>query len=620
MMIYIARADNDIDVGGVYSKIGCTVNPENRINQYNTNKAHVGTKFHYIYRIIDISYHFVEKLFKRNTRHLSPQAFGLTAAGTETRYAKPSDLNEIFVKMCLDYSIKWDKYVSPVTIKKIKKPSLCKVEIQKPLYSYQEETIQQIETHTKGQVILPTGSGKSRIILECLKNKFAKSRTQAVIFVPKILLLNQFYVSIRKFFPHTLDVIVIGSTRPLFEVDSHLSMNPSKKSLKCILKILKSNVVVICTYQSSHRVLDIPFDVAFFDEAHHTTGSIDKMRLFNDNFKTKLFFTATPAICKSKIRETVSMDDLKLYGPVIKKISIREAIQFECLSNFKIVSTFCSYDGEDEDLFIVSSILYSFSKFPIKKMLVYSNTCEHSQRIQKMLKLKTDITIFYIDGTTQDSERNLIFEKFSSFEKCILCNVRVISEGVDLPLADSICFSQPKSSPISIIQNIGRILRVSEKKKMAYVFIPSTKKDFSALRSIIQALVDYSVVSTKIRGRAESGELDLLVEQIMKDQIDDFASIDLEFLEEYLNSTTHQTKSSTVKSRSDLLLEWAKEISLDGTFNRKQLFDKAKEYGLSKLGFSGNTPEQSLSRFLTENMTKQAKIFERVENGIYRVL
>ncbi|MEU6237704.1 helicase-related protein [Kitasatospora sp. NPDC047058] len=43
----------------------------------------------------------------------------------------------------------------------------------------------------------------------------------------------------------------------------------------------------------------------------------------------------------------------------------------------------------------------------------------------------------------------------------ILCNARLLSEGIDIPAVDVIVFADPKSSVIDIVQAVGRALRQS---------------------------------------------------------------------------------------------------------------------------------------------------------------
>ena len=53
-----------------------------------------------------------------------------------------------------------------------------------------------------------------------------------------------------------------------------------------------------------------------------------------------------------------------------------------------------------------------------------------------------------------------------------MTNARCLTEGVDLPAIDCICFTDPKRSKVDIVQAAGRSLRLSKGKKFGYILIP----------------------------------------------------------------------------------------------------------------------------------------------------
>ena len=62
----------------------------------------------------------------------------------------------------------------------------------------------------------------------------------------------------------------------------------------------------------------------------------------------------------------------------------------------------------------------------------------------------------------------MAFEK----ENGLMTNARCLTEGVDLPVIDCVCFTDPKRSKVDIVQAAGRALRLSKKKKFGYILIP----------------------------------------------------------------------------------------------------------------------------------------------------
>ena len=53
-----------------------------------------------------------------------------------------------------------------------------------------------------------------------------------------------------------------------------------------------------------------------------------------------------------------------------------------------------------------------------------------------------------------------------------MTNARCLTEGVDLPAVDCVCFTDPKRSKVDIVQAAGRALRLSKGKKFGYILIP----------------------------------------------------------------------------------------------------------------------------------------------------
>ncbi|MBB4928105.1 helicase associated domain-containing protein [Kitasatospora kifunensis] len=56
---------------------------------------------------------------------------------------------------------------------------------------------------------------------------------------------------------------------------------------------------------------------------------------------------------------------------------------------------------------------------------------------------------------------------------CVICNSRLLNEGIDVAAVDAICFADSKSSVIDIVQAVGRALRQSYRQgKVSWVVIP----------------------------------------------------------------------------------------------------------------------------------------------------
>ncbi len=88
----------------------------------------------------------------------------------------------------------------------------------------------------------------------------------------------------------------------------------------------------------------------------------------------------------------------------------------------------------------------------------------------------------HVDGSMSSNERveKLLWlerESEDPHECRVLCNVRCLSEGIDVPALDAVIFFSPRSSQIEVVQAVGRVMRnfrkgAPDEKKYGYIIIP----------------------------------------------------------------------------------------------------------------------------------------------------
>ncbi|MGW2541638.1 Helicase associated domain protein [Kitasatospora sp. NPDC001574] len=93
------------------------------------------------------------------------------------------------------------------------------------------------------------------------------------------------------------------------------------------------------------------------------------------------------------------------------------------------------------------------------------------------------VTALAVAGSDKLKDRRAAFATFSAStgerpgeegeECCIICNSRLLSEGIDVAAVDAIVFADPKSSVIDVVQAVGRALRQAYRQgKVSWVIIP----------------------------------------------------------------------------------------------------------------------------------------------------
>ena len=83
----------------------------------------------------------------------------------------------------------------------------------------------------------------------------------------------------------------------------------------------------------------------------------------------------------------------------------------------------------------------------------------------------------HIDGSMDANTRNELIawlkQDAEDPQECrVLCNVRCLSEGVDVPALDAVLFLSPRNSEVEVVQSVGRVMRSFKNKKYGYIIIP----------------------------------------------------------------------------------------------------------------------------------------------------
>jgi predicted helicase len=129
---------------------------------------------------------------------------------------------------------------------------------------------------------------------------------------------------------------------------------------------------------------------------------------------------------------------------------------------------------------------------PMRRAVAFCSSIKASQQISKVFNEVSDKYISslpeeirdnmvsmhceHIDGSMTTPEKDRLLGWLKSEPKpneChVLTNVRVLSEGVDVPSLDSIIFLSSRSSHIDVVQSVGRVMRKAPNKKYGYIIIP----------------------------------------------------------------------------------------------------------------------------------------------------
>lgn len=246
--------------------------------------------------------------------------------------------------------------------------------------------------------------------------------------------------------------------------------------------------------------------------------------------KKRLYMTATPRLyddnTKGKAAQAdavlCSMDDVALYGQEIYHIGFGEAVEKGLLTDYKVlILTLNDKDvppavqrmisagdmeiNTDDASKLIGTINALSKQFlgdsgitkesdpePMRRAVAFCANIATSKKISATYNIATDayleslpadkkeqmvtVSSMHMDGTMPAPERDQMLawlkEETNNNECRIITNVRVLSEGVDVPSLDSVLFLSARNSQVDVVQSVGRVMRKSPGKKYGYIIIP----------------------------------------------------------------------------------------------------------------------------------------------------
>jgi predicted helicase len=412
-----------------------------------------------------------------------------------------------------------------------------------------KKTLEHFKSNDRGKMIMPCGTGKSLTAFWIAKQMRAKT---VLIAVPSLALLQQtLKVWTREYLIHGVQpewLCVCSDDTVKEEQDDFVSytydlgikVTTNPKEIKSFLKKKSKLKIIFTTYQSGRMTAQgskgIKFDLGIMDEAHKTVGSGSKPMAHlihekNIKIKHRLFMTATERLFRGDKDEYLSMDDPRDYGKLIYELTFKDAINAKppIISDYKIV-TFGITTPEIEEVYKSNKFLEvkkelkditarefatalalrkAIKKLNIKNAISFhrsikraDNFREQQQLISKIFPEYGKLKSYHVAGNMPTSERANQMRSFSE-SKGLMTNARCLTEGVDLPAIDCVCFTDPKRSKVDIVQAAGRALRLSKGKKFGYILIPIFVPDHIELAEAAEEQ-GYDDVAITVRALATS--------------------------------------------------------------------------------------------------------------------
>ncbi|MFD5399306.1 Helicase associated domain protein [Streptomyces sp. NPDC127097] len=381
----------------------------------------------------------------------------------------------------------------------------------------------------RGQVHAACGTGKTIIAAASAKRLVPKGRI--LVLVPTLDLLTQ-TVQAWRAAGHTGPAVAVCSLQDdpeLWNLKVRSTTNPVQLALwhgsgaVTIFGTYASLGVLAEAFEGVYGQQLAMMDLTVVDEAHRTSGSMGKAWADVHNQSVipahrRLYLTATPRIWEERLNREVSegvrdplpremaasMDDEKVFGPVLYKLSLASAVSRGLLARYQIIvlelqdpvvtpERLMGEDRHTEEVrgqrlgALQAALLHTMAQHGLQTCITFHHRTIEAQAYAEGLervaaKLHADqaekypakIWADWLCGEHVPERRREVLGGFgSTAQRAVLSNCRVLGEGVDIRAVDCVALLDPKGAPHDIVQAIGRALRQKPGQgKLASLIVP----------------------------------------------------------------------------------------------------------------------------------------------------
>ena len=344
------------------------------------------------------------------------------------------------------------------------------------LRPHQQVGLDALSKYNKGQVIVPTGGGKTLIAIMDAVRRLEDGNKTIVVVAPRILLADQLS---SEFLEHISNVSVLH----VHSGKTHHDSTTNPETIRWWVDKNEGNKLIFTTYHSLHRIQesDISVDTIYFDEAHNSVQKnfIESVEYFSIYAERCYFFTATPKHSLTPMK--AGMNDGDIFGQVIcnvpapelveqgyilpPKVSVKKLPEFDD-SRFK-------YEHECDH------VLETIDEHNTDKILICAKSTRQITQFVSLTKFVDELSTrgysyMYITSKTgavingEKVSREEFFNTLNAWgkgdERFVVLHHSILSEGINVKGLESVLFLR-NMDYIGISQTIGRVIRIGKKEK-----------------------------------------------------------------------------------------------------------------------------------------------------------
>ena len=366
------------------------------------------------------------------------------------------------------------------------------------LRNHQNTVIDILSKNRKGQVIVPTGGGKTMCMIEDAK----KVSGTIVVVAPRILLAEQLSSEF-------LDILDNVSVMHVHSGETtHFSS--TKASDVCMWdRYTRGDKIIFTTYHSLHRIQEscIHVDTIYFDEAHNSIQSnfIEAVEYFSIYADRCYFFTATPKHSNTPMK--VGMNDWDIFGEVLINVPAPQLVNEGHILPPKVIIK--DIDVADDSRFSYEKdcdhILDTIDDIDVDKVLICARSTKQIVNLISLSDFAYGLTQreynwLYITAKTgavingKKVDRETFFNTLNTWgkggERFVVLHHSILSEGINVSGLEAALFLRSMDY-VGISQTIGRVIRKGdETKTYGLVVVPCYDKVGITTSRKVNAVVD----------------------------------------------------------------------------------------------------------------------------------
>ena len=373
------------------------------------------------------------------------------------------------------------------------------------LRPHQQRIVNRMSQSIKGQVIVPTGGGKTMCMITDAQRQFVEGYNTIVVVAPRILLAQQLSSDFLKVIDN-VKVMHVHSG----ETEHYSTTKPSDiGNWFCKNQLFGENGLIFTTYHSLHKIQQsgIPVNTIYFDEAHNSVQQHfhTPTRFFaTTNNRRCFFFTATPHHSKSDER---GMNNEEVYGKVIEQVPAPELVDAGVILPPKVVVNQCEMIRDrkitcEDD---ADNILSSIDSNSVDKILICARRTSQIVKLFSDSKLSTELlgrgyNWMYITAKTGAVINGIKVSRVKFFEtlntwgkdntRFVVLHHSILSEGINVNGLEAVLFLRSMNYT-TISQTIGRVIRKGNvNKRFGIVSIPVYDKVGISTSKKVNSVVD----------------------------------------------------------------------------------------------------------------------------------